>query len=98
MYRPGGAVPIAADGADIADTGADIPVGEPGRLPTLEEVERAVILRTLQRCGGNKSEAARVLGITRKTLHARLNRYGAEDAGADTETGAGGDAEATEAG
>ena len=48
-----------------------------GRLPTLEEVERTVILRTLQQCGGNKSEAARVLGITRKTLHARLNRYGA---------------------
>ena len=54
-----------------------------GRLPTLEEVEREVILRTLARCGGNKSEAARVLGITRKTLHARLNRYGAETDGGE---------------
>ncbi|MDE7241557.1 sigma-54 dependent transcriptional regulator [Desulfovibrio sp.] len=54
-----------------------------GRLPTLEEVEREVILRTLQSCGGNKSEAARVLGITRKTLHARLHRYGAETDGGE---------------
>ncbi|MGE9985988.1 sigma-54-dependent transcriptional regulator [Desulfovibrio sp. SGI.169] len=43
--------------------------------PTLDDVERAVILKTLKRFGGNKTEAARALGITRKTLHARLNRY-----------------------
>lgn len=43
--------------------------------PTLDDVERAVILKTLKRFGGNKTEAARALGITRKTLHARLNKY-----------------------
>ncbi len=43
--------------------------------PSLEDVERAVILQTLARFNGNKSEAARILGITRKTLHSRLNRY-----------------------
>ncbi|WP_304473133.1 sigma-54 dependent transcriptional regulator [uncultured Desulfovibrio sp.] len=42
---------------------------------TLDDVERAVILKTLTRFGGNKTEAARALGITRKTLHARLNKY-----------------------
>lgn len=46
-----------------------------GALPTLEEVERKVILETLRRLGNNKTEAAKSLGITRKTLHARLNRY-----------------------
>lgn len=46
-----------------------------GALPTLEQVERKVILETLRRLGNNKSEAARALGITRKTLHAKLNRY-----------------------
>jgi two-component system response regulator HydG len=43
---------------------------------TLEELERRAILDALEAAGGNKSEAARRLGITRKTLHAKLNRYG----------------------
>lgn len=45
---------------------------------TLEDVERMVILKTLRRLNGNKSETAKALGITRKTLHAKLNRYLAE--------------------
>jgi two-component system response regulator HydG len=47
----------------------------PGHLP-LEEVEKATILNTLEAVRGNKSEAARRLGITRKTLHAKLKKYG----------------------
>ncbi|NNG07997.1 MAG: two-component system response regulator, partial [Desulfobacteraceae bacterium] len=47
----------------------------PGDLP-LEEVEKASILRTLELTGGNKSEAARRLGITRRTLHKKLKKYG----------------------
>jgi two-component system response regulator HydG len=43
---------------------------------SLEEVEKEAILKTLDVCAGNKSEAARRLGITRKTLHAKLQRYG----------------------
>ncbi|MBZ2172861.1 sigma 54-interacting transcriptional regulator [Nitratidesulfovibrio sp. SRB-5] len=42
---------------------------------TLEEIERAAILDAMDVSEGNKSEAARRLGITRKTLHAKLNRY-----------------------
>jgi len=42
----------------------------------LDEVERATILRTLEQAGGNKSEAARRLGITRRTLHQKLKKYG----------------------
>jgi two-component system response regulator HydG len=42
----------------------------------LEEVEREAILAALEAVGGNKSEAARRLGITRKTLHQKLKRYG----------------------
>ncbi len=42
----------------------------------LDDVEREVILATLGECGGNKSEAARVLGITRATLHKKLKKYG----------------------
>jgi two-component system response regulator HydG len=42
----------------------------------LEEIEKTAILKTLEAAGGNKSEAARRLGITRKTLHKKLKAYG----------------------
>jgi len=48
----------------------------PSDLP-LEEVEKASILKTLEAAGGNKSEASRRLGITRRTLHKKLKKYGA---------------------
>ena len=43
---------------------------------SLEEVEKATVLKTLEATGGNKSEAARRLGITRRTLHQKLRKYG----------------------
>ena len=43
---------------------------------SLEEIEKTAILKTLQAANGNKSEAARRLGITRKTLHKKLKAYG----------------------
>ena len=45
---------------------------------TLEDVEREAILRMLDSVGDNKSEAAKRLGISRKTLHTKLKRYGQE--------------------
>ncbi|MFC1811486.1 sigma-54-dependent transcriptional regulator [Thermodesulfobacteriota bacterium] len=46
-----------------------------GDMP-LDQVEKATILKTLESAAGNKSEAARRLGITRKTLHKKLKKYG----------------------
>jgi two-component system response regulator HydG len=50
---------------------------ENDNIISLEQVEKATILRTLKSVAGNKSEAARRLGITRKTLHKKLKKYGA---------------------
>ncbi|MGZ6291422.1 MAG: sigma-54-dependent transcriptional regulator [Syntrophales bacterium] len=44
--------------------------------PSLESVEKETILKALETTGGNKSEAARRLGITRRTLHLKLKKYG----------------------
>jgi len=46
-----------------------------GTLP-LEEMEKKTVLKTLELTGGNKSETARRLGITRKTLREKLKKYG----------------------
>jgi two-component system, NtrC family, response regulator HydG len=50
---------------------APAPVGQ-----SLDDVERAHILRVLEECGGNQSRAADVLDIDRVTLHHKLKRYG----------------------
>jgi DNA-binding NtrC family response regulator len=49
------------------------PVVVPGM--TVDEVERQLILATLDRTNGNKTRAARMLGVSLKTLHNKLRRY-----------------------
>jgi DNA-binding NtrC family response regulator len=50
---------------------------ESERTPqTLEEAERAHILKVLEECGGNQTRAAQILDIDRVTLHNKLKRYG----------------------
>lgn len=51
---------------------------DPSELVPLEEVERRYILRVVEAVGGNKTAAARVLGLERKTLYRKLERYGFE--------------------
>jgi len=64
--------PVPADDEDLA-LASNLSVE--GDAP-LEEIEKTAILKTLEAAGGNKSEAARRLGITRKTLHKKLKSYG----------------------
>ena len=45
---------------------------------TIADAERDLIRATLAREGGNKSRAADILGIGRKTLHRKLQEYGLE--------------------
>jgi DNA-binding NtrC family response regulator len=49
------------------------------REMSLAELERAYIQEVLRKCRGNKSAAARVLGIHRKTLHEKLRAFEAAD-------------------
>ena len=42
---------------------------------TLEEIEKAAIAKTLEVHGGNKSAAARVLGIAYSTLYEKIKKY-----------------------
>jgi len=53
---------------------------DPAHLPPLEDVERRHILRVLDAVEGNKSLAAQILGVDRRTLYRKLERY-EDDAG-----------------
>jgi len=79
---------IMAD--DVIDAGC-LPL-EAGRAPretsgpflqvrvgsTVAEVERRLMLATLEQCGGTKEKAAQMLGISLKTLYNRLREYESE--------------------
>ncbi|MBW1982325.1 MAG: sigma-54-dependent Fis family transcriptional regulator [Deltaproteobacteria bacterium] len=43
---------------------------------SLKEMEKQMILRTLEETGGNRTHAARILGISRRTLQLKLKEYG----------------------
>ena len=49
---------------------------DPGELVPLEEVERRYILHVLECVQGNRTLAAKKLGLDRKTLYRKLRQYG----------------------
>lgn len=49
---------------------------DPSELVALDEVEKRYILRVLSAVHGNKTTAAQILGLSRKTLYRRLHAYG----------------------
>jgi two-component system, NtrC family, response regulator AtoC len=53
---------------------------------TVDEMEKRMVIQALEKTGGNRTKAAEKLGISRRTLHRKLNQYGigkgAEDADA----------------
>jgi two-component system response regulator HydG len=55
-------------------SGNDVP-----ELLTLEEVERRHVIRVLEACNGNRTDAAKILGLDRKTLYRKLLRWGVSD-------------------
>jgi len=50
---------------------------DPTEIVTMEELERRYLLRVFKLVGNNKSRAAEVLGIDRRTMYRKLERYAA---------------------
>ncbi|MFQ5871918.1 MAG: helix-turn-helix domain-containing protein, partial [Candidatus Geothermarchaeales archaeon] len=63
---------IASEAKDDGPDSVTIPLGV-----SLEEAEKDLIHRTLASVNNNKTKAAEILGISLKTLHNKLHRYGA---------------------
>ena len=63
---------------DLAFAGTILPSHTDAAAVSLKDLERNHILHILQHCDGHKSEAARALGIDRKTLREKLKRYNIE--------------------
>ena len=62
---------IQALSAGKEEPGIHFPLGI-----SLQEAERALIFKTLEDTGGNRSRAAEILGINRRTLQIKLKEYG----------------------
>jgi DNA-binding NtrC family response regulator len=64
---------VRGNGAGAAPMEA-APVLEQNNL-TVEEAEKQLIIRALKECNGNRTLAARKIGISRRTLHRKLHAY-----------------------
>lgn len=76
-----GGEPITVADFDLQPTDAPLSGhGSTGAKPGagLEHTEKQMILEALQRAGGNKAEAARLLQITRRRLYSRMKSHGLE--------------------
>jgi DNA-binding NtrC family response regulator len=78
--RPGTAPPLAPSGeaapAPVDNETIRFQIGT-----TVEDVEKGLILRTLEHTRNNKTRAAEILGISLKTLHNKLKEYGGKEYG-----------------
>jgi two-component system response regulator HydG len=59
---------------------------DPRELASLDTIDRRYIEHVLKTVGGNRTEAARILGLDRKTLYRKLRRYERTDGSAADET------------
>jgi len=67
-----------SDGDDqesAIDIPSDVWSSEDGVM-SLEELERRYIAQVLEQCGDNRTHAARILRITRRTLLNKIKKYG----------------------
>jgi len=67
--------PVNADQVLAAFEGREAPAGTPVTVPSLARVEWEHIQRVLSDCDGNVSQAARLLGIHRRSLQRKLAKF-----------------------
>jgi DNA-binding NtrC family response regulator len=82
---------ILAAGGEIGPGHIQLPVPVPVRPPgndreSLAAVEERMLYEALAKAGGNKSKAAKLLGITRRMLYTRLKKQDRDDSGQDAES------------
>jgi DNA-binding NtrC family response regulator len=65
-----GDLPARVGGPATSGSVLTLPIGD-----TLDNYERRIIYRTLEHTDNNKTQAAKILGVSLKTLHNKLNRY-----------------------
>ncbi len=65
-----GDLPARVGGPVSSGSTLTLPIGD-----TMENYERRIIYRTLEQTDNNKTQAAKILGVSLKTLHNKLNRY-----------------------
>jgi DNA-binding NtrC family response regulator len=65
-----GDLPGRVGGPVSSGSALTLPIGD-----TMENYERRIIYRTLEHTDNNKTQAAKILGVSLKTLHNKLNRY-----------------------
>ena len=71
--------PKAGDTAQRAAAGpggTPPPIHGPAAAASLADTEKSAILEAIASCGGNKTEAAARLGVSRRTLHRKLKKWG----------------------
>jgi DNA-binding NtrC family response regulator len=68
-------VDLPFDNGGAANAGSPALVWDVPPNMTLEDIEKFVIERTLQRTGGNKQKAANMLGIYRPRLYSKIKKY-----------------------
>jgi DNA-binding NtrC family response regulator len=69
---------VRAEDLPVALQESRCAAARPGDPQTLQGLEERCILQALARTGGNRTRAARLLGITRRTLGYRIRKYGLE--------------------
>jgi DNA-binding NtrC family response regulator len=68
-------------------TGQPAAAGGDGTMPTLSEIEKRHILLTLDHCKGNRTQAAKLLGVSIRTLRNKLHEYNGTQPGSDPDEG-----------